>query len=270
MSKWIGAIIGAVIGNIPGAILGYFIGWLVDQRRQVQTFGFRQANSEQAQETFFVTTFTLLGHVAKADGRVSEAEIQQAEELMNRLQLTADHRRRAIALFKQGSSGDFDLEDLIQSFNRDCGRHQNLRQMLLVYLVNLALADEQLDHAEENTLRAIAQRLGIPAFAFDQMIRMIRAQNQFGGSHYQHSGHQQGGAYQHTNSASEIELAYQALGVEASISDKDLKKAYRKLMSQYHPDKLMGQGLPEDMIQEATERSKEIQAAYDVVRKSRR
>ncbi len=265
MSKWIGAIIGAVIGNIPGAILGYLIGWIVDQRRQMQTFGFKQPSSEQAQETFFVTTFTLLGYVAKADGRVSEAEIQQAEELMNRLQLTADHRRRAIALFKQGSGGDFDLEDLIQNFNSDCGRHQNLRQMLLVYLINLALADEQLDHTEESALREIAQQLGIPTFAFDQMIRMIRAQNQFGGSQYQ-----QGGAYQHTSSANEIELAYQALGVEASISDKDLKKAYRKLMSQYHPDKLMGQGLPEDMIQEATERSKEIQVAYDVVRKSRR
>lgn len=265
MGKWIGAIIGAVIGNIPGAILGYFGGWLYERRRQFQSLNFQQGNSEQAQETFFVTTFTLLGYIAKADGRVSKAEIQQAEELMDKLQLTADHRRRAIDLFKRGSSGEFELAALIQQFNQDCGRHQNLRQMLLVYLVNLALADQQLDASEENALREIARLLGIPAFAFDQMIKMIRAQNQFGGSQYQ-----QGHYGSHNASQNEIELAYQALGVEASISDKDLKKAYRKLMSQYHPDKLMGQGLPEDMIQEATERSKEIQVAYDLIRKSRR
>ena len=265
MGRWIGAIIGAVVGNIPGALLGYFVGYLFERRQQLQGFDFQRGNSEQAQETFFVTTFTLLGHVAKADGRVSEAEIRQAEQLMDKLQLTADHRRRAIDIFKQGSNGDFDLAALIQKFNQECGRHQNLRQMLLVYLVNLALADDSLDSSEENALREIATLLGIPAFAFDQMIRMIRAQNQFGGSQYQR-GHYGGQA----SSSNEIDLAYQALGVEESISDKDLKKAYRKLMSQYHPDKLMGQGLPEDMIQEATERSKEIQVAYDLVRKARR
>ncbi len=265
MSRWIGAIIGAVVGNIPGALLGYFVGYLFERRQQLQSFDFQRGDSEQAQETFFVTTFTLLGYIAKADGRVSEEEIHQAERLMDKLQLTADHRRRAIDLFKQGSRGDFELSGLIQQFNHHCGRHQNLRQMLLVYLVNLALADNKLDTSEENALREIATALGIPAFAFDQMIQMIRAQNQFGGSQEQRS-HYSG----HTTGSSELELAYQALGIDASISDKDLKKAYRKLMSQYHPDKLIGQGLPEDMIQEATERSKEIQAAYDVIRKSRR
>ncbi len=67
-----------------------------------------------------------------------------------------------------------------------------------------------------------------------------------------------------------MEDAYQALGVTAQNSDKEIKRAYRKLISQYHPDKLIGQGVPEDMIKKATERSKEIHAAYELIEKHRK
>jgi DnaJ like chaperone protein len=75
--------------------------------------------------------------------------------------------------------------------------------------------------------------------------------------------------YNRQNSASALEDAYKALGVTKSNSDKEIKRAYRKLMSQYHPDKLIGQGLPEDMIAQATEQAKEIQVAYDLIKKQR-
>ena len=65
-------------------------------------------------------------------------------------------------------------------------------------------------------------------------------------------------------------MAYEALGITEQTSDKDAKRAYRKLMSEYHPDKLMGQGVPDDMIKVATERSQEVQAAYDLIKKSRK
>ena len=64
--------------------------------------------------------------------------------------------------------------------------------------------------------------------------------------------------------------AYKALGVSADSTDQEVKKAYRKLISQYHPDKLMGQGVPEDMIKVATEQAKEVQLAYDLISKSRK
>ena len=57
------------------------------------------------------------------------------------------------------------------------------------------------------------------------------------------------------------------MGITRDSTDHEIKRAYRKLMSQYHPDKLMGQGLPEDMIAVATEQAKEIQLAYDLITK---
>ena len=79
--------------------------------------------------------------------------------------------------------------------------------------------------------------------------------------------HQGGGGQ--ANPASQLEDAYIALGIESGVSDKDLKRAYRKLMSEHHPDKLIAKGVPEDMVRIATEKAQDIQVAYDMVKKSR-
>ena len=63
--------------------------------------------------------------------------------------------------------------------------------------------------------------------------------------------------------------AYTALGTTESASDRDVKQAYRRLMSQYHPDKLIAEGMPEDMVKMATERTQEVQNAWEQVRKAR-
>jgi DnaJ like chaperone protein len=119
----------------------------------------------------------------------------------------------------------------------------------------MALADQQLDKAEESVLEQIALQLGYQQAQFQQLLEMILNQAQFS----------QG----RPTTESNIEEAYKALGVTSENSDQEVKRAYRKLMSQHHPDKLMGQGMPEDMIKVATERSKEIQAAYDLIKELR-
>lgn len=262
--KIIGGALGYGAGNIFGAILGIIIGHLFDRALARMTH-VSPEDLQNIQTSFFNTLFMSLGHIAKADGVVTEHEIKLTEALMAKMGLTADHKREAIRLFKVGTEPDFDLVSVLQDFKVHCSRSPNLTQMLLVYLVNLAMADGVIDQTEEKILRQVAETLGFSSIAFDQIMRMINAQNSFGGSSYQSGSSGQRAAPR----ADEVAMAYEALGVTSAANDAEIKKAYRKLMSQYHPDKLIGQGMPADMIKAATERSQEIQTAYEIIKKSR-
>ena len=269
MGKLIGGLIGLFTFGFFGALLGVWIGHAYDSyKRGGSSFGFGGTPNPEAQRLFFETVFQLMGHLAKADGRVSEAEIKQAEELMRQSGLTEEHRRQAIELFKRGTQPEFNLDQQLDAFIAVCGRNARLKQTLLVYLISMALADGTLDQVERNILERVAARLNIPKLVLDQLINMVGAQAHFrsGGGY---SGYQQAGGQRQTP-RNELELAYKALGVTADTSDRDIKKAYRKLMSENHPDKLMGQGVPEDMIAMATERSKEISKAYELIKEHRK
>jgi DnaJ like chaperone protein len=254
-----------------GALLGLFVGHLFDRGLASVAHGFGQSNPAQTaetQETFFTTVFVLIGHLAKADGQVSTSEITQTELFMRQMGLTIDHRERAMALFKQGRDANFDLAATLEEFIRVCGRFGNLRQMLLVYLIGVALADDQLHQAEDAELRRIALAIGFNAQAYETLLTMISAQSQFAGFGGSNDGQRRSAGRQ--TSAADITLAYQALGISPTANDAQVRRAYRKLISEYHPDKLIGQGLPKDMIDVATERSQEVQTAYDLIKKSRK
>ena len=264
LGKTVGFLLGLQIGPFA-ALVGLLIGHFFD-RNAVGIVGRRGTrHTAEVQHSFFSTVFLLLGQLAKADGQVTAQEIAQTELFMRQMGLTPDHRAQAIELFKQGRATNFDTQPVLQEFNRVCGKFGNLRQMLLAYLIGVAFSDGSLHPSEDRALRQIATAIGFSTADYETLLEMIRAQNQFagfGGSGQQSRFSQAG--------PTEIMVAYKALGVTQEASDKEVTKAYRKLINEYHPDKLIGQGMPEDMIQMATERSQEVQIAYDLIKRSRK
>lgn len=246
-----------------GALLGYLLGSFIDavlSGRLMLTAGARSAR----QLVFLETVFQLMGRLAKSDGRVSESEVAHTERFMDQLGMRSDRRREAIALFKQGADPNFDVDRALQRFKTSCGRSPHLTHLLMVYLLGVAVADGQLQSAEEALLRKIGASLGLSSMALDRLIAMTRGQDHFRGG-----GQRAGTSGDRADSESSLDAAYQALGVGRGDSDAVVKRAYRKLMSEFHPDKLIGQGVPADMVRVATERSQEIQKAYDLIKKSR-
>lgn len=261
MAKFVGALIGFFIGSWLGAIVGYFIGgFFSSATRSTAQGNLRDGfyNRAAGADSFFATTFLLMGHMAKADGRVSEAEISQAEALMGKMGVKDEKRAEAIQYFKQGSGADFDMQATLHKFAAEARFRADLKRNLLMFLVEMAMADDELHANEESMLRRVATAINIDMRSFDRMLEMLKAQHAFSGS----SGR--------ANSENELTLAYKAIGVPSTATDKELKRAYRKLMSQYHPDKMIAKGVPEDMLAIATEKTQEIQAAYDTIEKARK
>ena len=255
MFKFIGVIAGYYFLGFFGALLGFFLGSFFDRMNAYGTGGINPLQNALRQTVFLETVFILMGKLAKADGQVSQDEIAHIEQFMQKLGMTPEHRQQAIILFKRGADPAFDIAQTYNKFMAVCGHTKNLKQMLLVYLIVMALADGNLHPAEEALLADIASRLGYDQAAFKHLMEMVLNQSHFGGGQ--------------VNTAAALDDAYKALGVTKDSSDQEIKRAYRKLISQYHPDKLIGQGMPEDMIAMATEQAKEIQLAYDLLKKSR-
>ena len=265
IGKIIGAIIGFRFAGFIGMLFGVIVGHYFDSAFNRSRSGFSRFSSLPVTEhPLFATVFLLAGQLAKADGRISEAEIAGAEKLMAEFGLSGAARDDAIALFKRGAAADFQLDAQLADFLQKTAFQPGLKRILLEYLVAFALADNVLHAAERDILQRVATALGYNSAQFSMLLDMLQAQQHF---------HQRGYSTDYTTASPSRDAladAYRALGVNSDASDAEIKKAYRKLMSQHHPDKMMAQGVPADMIKMATEKTQEIQKAYEVIEKSRR
>lgn len=252
--SWWGKVIGGGFGFMFGGPLGALAGMAIGHQfdRGLNLPQLEQGDPERVQLAFFTATFSVMGYLAKADGQVSRSEIQMAENIMGQMNLNAQQRKAAITLFNQGKQDDFQLNEVLSQFKQECQRRTNLLQMFLEILIATAFADNKLDAAEHTALKHIATEIGFSAQQLEQLIRMVGAQQ----------------THSQTQRPS-IDTAYAVLGVSRDISDAELKKTYRRLMSQHHPDKLVARGMPEEMIKLANQKTGEIKSAYEQIKKSR-
>ena len=266
--SWWGKLIGGAFGYVLGGPLGALLGAALGHRFDKGYSQFRlgagasEADVERIQSAFFTATFSVMGHLAKSDGRVTAAEIQLAENIMQQMQLNAEQRKAAINLFNQGKGDDFHLDEVLQQFKKECHGRKNLIQMFIEILIATILADGIAHNAERDRLHYIGLQLGLAPFVIDQLIQMVQAQQQFS---YGFGGRRTAAPPPKAT----LDTAYQVLGVSKDTSDAEIKKAYRRLMNQHHPDKLVAKGLPEEMMKLATEKTQEIKSAYEQIKKAR-
>jgi DnaJ like chaperone protein len=254
MGKFLGTLFGFMAFGPVGAVVGLLVGGLFDRGLNRPRLGGGAA--VRIQGTFFRTTFMVMGHVCKADGRVSPQEIRIAEQIMAQMALGPEQRRQAIEYFTQGKRGDFDLSRALDEFRAVCRWQPNLYRFFLEVQIQAAFADGRLDQTTRDVLLRIAARLGLSPQDYARLESLLRGE--------QHQRATAGGPRR-----GDLESAYQVLGVSKRASDGEIKKAYRRLMSQHHPDKLVAKGLPEEMMTIAKEKTQEIRAAYEAIREAR-
>ena len=269
LGKFLGGAFGFMLGGPLGAILGASVGHQFDigMIRLDAHEALRPGDQHRVQMAFFTATFSVMGHIAKADGRVSPEEISLSNRIMDQMSISGDMRTTAINLFQQGKSDGFPLDDVLAQFYQECHRRTDLIRMFLEIQIQEALADGSLDSKEERLLLHICGQLRVSRFDYDRLKIRVHAQQRFYGQGYQHQDYQSQQPYRGQSS---LQDAYEVLGLTPSANDEEVKKAYRRLMSQNHPDKLVAKGLPEEMMKLAKEKTQKITKAYETIQQARK
>jgi DnaJ like chaperone protein len=253
---WIGGAVGYALGGPLGALIGLVVGQYIGQQTTTSTEEFDLGSQARAQAAFFTATFSVMGHVAKSDGVVTQDEIRFGENLMASMQLTEEQRRAAISLYRQGKRANFRLNEVLDQFRYVCQRDAGLLRVFIEIQLQAACADGVIHPAQRRVLLQVCDRLGFSRSEFEHMATMSNAEY----------------GYRRTPGANKpgmsLKDAYALLNIGSGASEAEVKNAYRRMLSRHHPDKLIAKGLPEEMIRVANEKTREIRKAYDRIRKA--
>ncbi|MFC3396704.1 co-chaperone DjlA [Brenneria rubrifaciens] len=267
-------------GGIWGMIMGLLMGHVVDKASALRRRNFFSAQSTR-QALFFLTTFQAMGHLTKSKGRVTEADIQIATRMMDRLELFGEARSAAQQAFREGKASHFPLRIRLRKLRDACLGRFDLIKMFLEIQLQVAFVDGVLHPNERRVLYVIADELGLTREQFEFFLRNMEStagQSRQGGakqgnksyqrrSHQSSGGHSYGGQRPFTSPRGPtVESACRTLGVRSGDDVVTIKRAYRKLMSEHHPDKLVAKGLSPRMMEMAKRKAQDIQAAYELLK----
>lgn len=258
LSGIIGGGIGAVIAGPFGAVIGAAIGSSMGAQRQVENGGFAQQGkttfeAQRRQAIFFTAAFSMVGKLAKADGRVCEDEIAAIRRIAaEAMGLDEQTRRFAIEILNRSKTSAESFEDYAREFAGYFAQDQQMCSFMLTFLFEVAMADGKLHPSEE------------------AMLRLAKAHFRLSDTFYNSLHAQFVGAASSAPSSPSFARHYETLGVSANASDMEIKKAWRRKCAEFHPDKIEGKGLPPEFIKFANDKLAEVNGAYDAVIKSRR
>ncbi len=282
VGKIAGLLIGTLLFRYVGALIGLYVGHLFDNAlkrtaaRQKVDDWLQSDDSKQA--IFFYSTFSVMGYVAKSSGRVTAEHIEIASKLMTEMRLDERQKEEAKDAFREGKLPGFPLKKKLDLFKRHFSGRRDLAQFFVELQIQTAYSDSVLEPDEYQVLLKIAKQLGFDKRVLNQMIAMWEAEMRFQAfkqeKYEQHKKYDRHGeqkrqrAEQQSNNDKLLD-AYAILGVSQRDSARDIKRAYKRLMAQNHPDKLVAKGLPPEMMEVAKRKTQDIQYAYEIVKKER-
>jgi len=242
LGLWFYGFVGLLMGGMVGGVLAYVA--LRERLRRVR-------------EQFIETTFAVMGALCKADGVVTRNEIQVVEQTFTLLRLAPEQRAKAKAAFNRGKASGFDLDGEVAVFARVAPRGSILFTLFLQLQVTVVAADGQVHPAERAVLLRMARALGLGERELAQLEALLR------------NAARPAASPNSSSTRHRLADAYAVLGIAPDASESEIKQAYRKLIRENHPDKIASRGLPESMRSIAEARSREINAAYDLIKKTR-
>ncbi len=264
-NPWWGKAVGLVLGYLfagpPGAVFGALLGNLIDKSILVYLFSPRwnlyRQEPQEVKNLFIQALYRTMGHIAKSDGKISQADIEMAREIMREMRLFGNEKHLAMNYYNEGKQPHFHLGRNLHLVTVLCRHNPDLAKLFVETIFRVSKVDGLHPHKQQQ-MNIIFSSLGFKPIYDDS------------GQHYERN-YDYKGSYNnpYTNTPSETVSDFALLGVTAKAKKNEIKRAYRKKMSKIHPDKLIAQGASPQKIKEATIMTQKIQAAYERIKKAK-